>query len=62
MKNGTVNVRTRANEIKGEVRVDEFAERLVDEIPKPSASYDSYYKKAWKAEDFGLEPRAGQGV
>lgn len=43
MKNGTVNVRTRANEIKGEVRVDEFAESLVNEIPKPSSSYDSYY-------------------
>ena len=57
MKNGTVNVRTRANEVKGEFRVDEFAETLVNERPENSVSHNKFYAKVWKAEDYGLEPK-----
>ena len=43
MKNGTVNVRTREDGKLGEVRVDEFAERLKEELPKPSQKSDNFY-------------------
>ena len=56
MKNGTVNVRTRANERLGEFRVDKFVEHLKAEIPKPSDKEKDFYAKAWKPETFGFEP------
>jgi len=59
MKNGTVNVRTREDGKLGEVRVDEFAERLKDELPKASASETKLYASMWKAENYGLEPVGG---
>jgi len=58
-KNGTVNVRTRANEVKGEFRVDDFADTLIDEIPKSSAAHTNYFAKMWKPENYGLAPKAG---
>ena len=55
MQNGTVNVRTRANEILGEFRVDKFVDHLKAEIPKPSESRANFYAKVWKPENFGFE-------
>ena len=60
MKNGTVNVRTREDGKLGEVRVDEFAERLKEELPKPSQKSNNFYQDIWKPENHGLEPKAGE--
>ena len=60
MKNGTVNVRTREDGKLGEVRVDEFAERLKEELPKPSQKSDNFYQDIWKPENHGLEPKASE--
>ena len=62
MANGTVDIRTREDGKLGQVRVDEFAEKLKEEMPKKSQSYNNFYSKVWKAENFGLEPKAVQGM
>ena len=56
MENGTINVRTRANEILGMKRVDQFAEELKAEQPAPSGAHNNFYDKIWKPENFGFEP------
>ena len=56
MQNGTINVRTRANEILGEKRVDLFAEELKAEDPVTSGAHDNFYEKVWKPENHGFEP------
>ena len=52
MKSGHVTVKSREGAEVGEIRVDEFAEKLLDEMPKPSTSYEEFYSKVWKAEDY----------
>lgn len=52
MKKGHVTVKTREGVEVGEIRVDEFAEKLLEEMPKPGKSYDDFYDRAWKAENY----------
>ena len=43
MANGTVNVRTREDGKLGEMRVDAFAEKVKEEMNKPSGAFDRFY-------------------
>lgn len=58
MANGTVNVRTREDGKLGEMRVDAFADKVKEEMNKPSGAFDRFYANVWKPENYGGEPKA----
>ena len=56
MKIGHVSIKGREGDDQGTIRVDEFAEKLLTEMPQPSDSYNKFYERVWKAEDYAGKP------
>ena len=52
MKKGHVTVKTREGVDLGEMRVDDFGEKLLEQMPKPNEAYNEFYSRVWKAENY----------